>query len=166
MNRLGPKTALAVAGLGGVAALGVAFTSEWYVGLVPCALCLVERWPYRALIALALVGLLLPARWARCVLALQLLVALAAVGAAGTHVGVERKLWPSPLPECAAPRITGDDILERLKQMPERPSKPCDEPVYPVEAIPASFAEADLAYALALSAFLAISLAATRRSLR
>jgi disulfide bond formation protein DsbB len=166
MNLLGAKTALVIAGLGGAAALGVAFTSEWYAGLVPCALCLVERWPYRGLIALTVVGVLLPSRWARCVLALQLLVALGAVVAAGTHVGVERKLWPSPLPECTAPRITADDILERLKQMPEKPSKPCDDPVYPVEAIPASFAEADLTYALALSAFLAISLAATRRSLR
>ncbi len=39
---------LAVLSLGvALGALAVALGSEHYGGLVPCALCLLERWPYR-----------------------------------------------------------------------------------------------------------------------
>ena len=37
-------------------ALGIALASEHWGGLVPCAFCLLERWPYRIAIALGLVG--------------------------------------------------------------------------------------------------------------
>ncbi|MBC7800569.1 MAG: disulfide bond formation protein B, partial [Gemmatimonadaceae bacterium] len=41
------------------AALGGALASERWLGLRPCALCLWERWPWRAAIGLALLALLL-----------------------------------------------------------------------------------------------------------
>ncbi len=154
---------LVLAGLGAGLALGVAFAAEWYGGLVPCPLCLVERWPYRVAIGLAVVGLLLPRGLRRAMLALVLLVGLAEVAAAGVHVGVEFQAWPSPLPECAAPRLGSGSIADRLRHMPARPSKPCDEGVYPVPALPLSFAELNLLYALAFSAAVATFLAASRR---
>lgn len=166
MTSRAPRLALLCAGIAAAAALGVAFAAEWWGGLVPCALCLVERWPYRVAILLAVVGLLLPQRLARAALVLLLLVGLAEVAAAGVHVGVEFKLWPSPLPECAAPHFTGGSIAERLRSMPLRPSKPCDEGVYPVPGLPLSFAQLNLLYALAFSAGIAMSLTSGRRRMR
>ena len=125
------RLALAFAALAAGAALGGALAAERFLGVVPCALCLVERWPWRIAFFVVLAGLLLPRGPARAALALAALVVLGGAGIAAVHVGVEAKLWPSPLPECAAPRfIAGATIAERLAAMPERPAKPCDEPTF------------------------------------
>ncbi len=145
------RVGLAVATLAAAAALGTAFAFEWWGGLVPCALCLVERWPYRVAIAVGAIGVLLPRPLVRGALVAMLLTALVAVALAGTHVGVEFGWWPSPLPECAAPQFAQGSIAERLRSMPARPAKPCDDPVYVIEAVPVSFAQFGLIYALALS---------------
>ena len=151
MTRLPPRLALAVATLAAAAALGTAFAAEWWGGLVPCAMCLVERWPYRIAIAAGLLGLLLPPRIGRFALVAVLAAGLAAVATAGTHVGVEFGWWPSPLPECAAPQFNKGTIAERLRAMPAHPSKSCEDPVYALEAVPVSFAQLGLIYALAFS---------------
>jgi len=163
MSRLSPRLALAATGLAAGLALAVAFAAEWYGGLVPCPLCLIERWPYRIAIAAAAIGVLLPRGAARAMLAVVLLIGLAEAAAAGLHVGVELHVWPSPLPECAAPHFSGGSIAERLRAMPLRPSKSCEDGVYPVRFLPLSFADLNLLYALAFSALSATLLAATRR---
>ena len=145
-------------------ALGAAFASEWWGGLVPCALCLWERWPYRILIALAVLALLLPARPARALLGLGAVVALAGVALGAVHVGVEQGWWPSPLPECAAPAMGGGSVAERLARMPATPAKPCDEPTFLVPGLPVSMAAMNLLLALALAAGLAISSGWRRRT--
>ncbi len=158
------RLALVLAALAGAAALGIAFASEWYGGLVPCALCLVERWPYRVAIGLGLVGLVLP-RWvARLVLVLIALVAFAGAAVAAVHVGVEQKWWPSPLPECAAPKFTGGTMAERLASMPLRPAKPCDDPTFLVPGLPVSMAAMNLIYALGITAAIAGFLASTHKA--
>ena len=153
---------LALLSLGlALAALGVALGSERWGGLVPCALCLVERWPYRVAAVLALLAFLLPRRWQRGDWVLWLIVAtMAASAAAATvHVGVEQGWWPSPLPECAAPSFGGGSIAERLARMPATPSKPCDEPTYLIPGLMVSMAGLNLALGLALGGFIAMSLA-------
>jgi len=160
------RIALAVAGLAAFAALAVAFASEWWGGLVPCALCLRERWPYRVAIALAVIGMLLPRRLATAALVLVLLTGLAGAAAAGLHVGVEFGWWPSPLPECAAPHFAAGSIAERLRSMPARPSKSCEDPVYPLDWLPVSFAQLNLLYAVGFSAAIAIFLARNARTRR
>ncbi len=159
MNIARPRLALLATGAAAALPLGLAFAAEWWGGLVPCALCLVERWPYRVAIAICLLGLLLPQRFARAGLALALLAVLAGGVAATVHVGVEYLWWPSPLPECAAPKFESGSISQRLRSMPARPAKPCDEPIYLIEAIPVSFAQLNWIYALALSAGIASLLA-------
>lgn len=141
------------------AGLGIALASETWMGLVPCALCLVERWPYRLSIGLGVLAMLLPPRAARAVVAAAALVFLAGAGLHFVHVGVEQGFWPSPLPECAAPRIDGATMAERLRQMPATPSKPCDEPAYLLPGLPLSMSAMGLLYALSISAVLAISVA-------
>lgn len=147
------------------AALAAAVASEKLGGLVPCALCLLERWPYRAAIALGLMALLLPPAAARLVLVLASLALLADAALAAVHVGVEQHLWPSPLPECAAPHLSGT-VAERLAAMPARPAKPCDAPSYLVPGLPVSMAAMNLLYALLCSALLALWLWRTRRRVR
>lgn len=146
--------------LGAAAALGIAIGSETFAELVPCALCLVERWPYRIVIGLGLLAAVTPRGFSRLLLNAAVLCLLAGAALGAVHAGVEFGWWPSPLPECAAPRIpAGGSLAERLAAMPARPSKPCDEPTYLVPGLPVSMAGMNLIYALAFSAVVAMSLA-------
>jgi disulfide bond formation protein DsbB len=156
-----PRAAL-IGTIASAAALGAALASERWLGLVPCALCLWERWPYRVAIVVGLLALVLP-RLRRPLLAVMALVLLAGAGLGVVHVGVEHGWWPSPLPECAAPNLGGGTMSERLARMPLFPSKPCDEPTYLIPGLTLSMAAMNLLLALALAIFLAIS-AASRRS--
>ncbi len=156
MNTDRDRMAAGVAALVAAAALATALLSESVLGLVPCALCLWERWPYRVAIALGLLALVVPRRWVRPLLVLTGLAILAGAGLAAVHVGVEQGWWPSPLPECAAPSLGGGSIAERLARMPARPAKPCDEPAYLLPGVPVSMAAMNLLFALALAGGLAI----------
>ncbi len=148
--------------LASAAALGGALASERWLGLVPCALCLWERWPYRVAITLGLLALALPRRAARLALTAATVSLLAGAALAATHVGVEQGWWPSPLPECAAPSLGGGSIAERLARMPATVSKPCDEPTFLVPGLPVSMASMNLVLALALAGFLAMSVSKQR----
>jgi disulfide bond formation protein DsbB len=139
-------------------ALGLALASQHFLDLVPCALCYLERWPYRAGIALGLLGVVLPLRWARGAAWLLLAAYLASAGIALVHVGVEQHWWKSPLPECTAPDLSGLSSAERFARMPDRPSKSCEDADYPIPAIPVTMAQANLLFALAVGAGLAMFL--------
>jgi disulfide bond formation protein DsbB len=138
------------------AALGGALAIETWGGLVPCALCLLERWPYRVAIVVALLAAIVPARFARALLALVVLTLLADVALACIHVGVEAHWWPSPLPECAAPRFIAGSIAQRLANMPAHPAKPCDDPSFLIPGLPVSLAMMNLIFALVFAVVLAI----------
>jgi len=142
-------------------ALGIAQASEFWGGLVPCALCLLERWPYRIAAVLGLAAAFLPPKAARVTMGLLALTILAGAGLAVIHVGVEFHLWPSPLPECASPAFGGGSIAERLAHMPATPAKPCDDPSYLIPFIPVSMAAMNLIFALVFAA--AAAWAAIRR---
>ena len=144
--------------LAGVAALAVAYWAEHVAGMAPCELCLWERWPYRVLAGLGLLWLacaLLRIPAARLLAWLVSLTLAAGVVIAAIHVGVEQGWWPSPLPECAAPRFVAGSFAERLASMPARPAKPCDAPNRLFDWLPLSMTTLDLLYAAGL---LAISL--------
>jgi len=164
MQRRPPRTLAVLAALGAASALGIVYALEVWGGFVPCALCLLERWPYRVVIVLGLLAAVARHRVVRPLLLLAVICLLSDAAIAAVHVGVELRWWPSPLPECAAPHITGDSIAQRLASMPARPSKPCDEPTFVIPGIPLSLAAMNLLFALAFAAALTISLSATRRS--
>jgi len=140
------------AALAAGAALGVALAAEHWGGLVPCALCLWERWPYRVAIVLGLAAAFLPPVPARLTLALLALTVLSGVVLAAIHVGVELHWWPSPLPECMAPRLGGGSIAERLAHMPATPAKPCDDPTFLIPGLPLSIAAMNLIFACLFTA--------------
>ena len=145
------RAALLGCALAAALALGGAFAAEWWGGLVPCALCLVERWPYRLAIAAGVLGAWLPARWARLAGAAMVAIFLAGAGAGAVHVGVENRWWPSPLPQCQAPDLTGLSIAERLARMPAVPSMSCEDPTYLIPWLPVSMAMANLLLSLGLA---------------
>ncbi|HEY1932846.1 MAG TPA: disulfide bond formation protein B [Acetobacteraceae bacterium] len=138
------------------AALATALVSEHWEGLAPCALCLVERWPYRVAIVLGLLAIVVPPRLARILLMFAVAAVLADAVIAFVHVGVEFHWWPSPLPECAAPHISGGTLAEQLASMPAHPAKPCDSPSYLIPGLPVSIAAMDLIFALCFGGLLAI----------
>jgi disulfide bond formation protein DsbB len=155
MQRRAPRNLAVLAALGAAAALGIAYASEVWGELVPCALCLLERWPYRIVIALGVLAAITPRSLSRGLLMLAILTLLAGAVIAAVHVGVEFKWWPSPLPECAAPHISGASIADRLASMPSRPSKPCDDPTFLIPFIPVSMAAMNLLFALGFAGMLA-----------
>ena len=136
------------------AALGLAFATEWWGGVVPCALCLWERWPYRVAIALGLFAAIAPRALVRPALGLLLLTILVGVALAGIHTGVEFGWWPSPLAECAAPNLGTGSIAQRLAAMPARPAKPCDDPTFLIPFLPVSMAAMNLLFSLGLAALI------------
>jgi len=144
-------------------ALGIALASERWGGLVPCAFCLLERWPYRIAIALGLIAAVVPPRWARWILWLLVLTIAVVAAMAVVHVGVEQHFWPDPIPACAMPRFTGGSIAERLAQMPAQPAKPCEDPTFLIPGLPISMAAMNLIYALAFVVLLAAVLWRERR---
>ncbi len=147
--------------LAGLLALGIAIGSERFLDLIPCPLCLRERWPYRA--AIGLIAAVLPRRPARAACWLLVATYLVAAAAAFVHVGVEQHWWPSPLAECGTPNLRGLTAAERFARMPSLPGKSCEDPDYLIPHIPLTMPQMNLAYALAVAAALAMSLTRTRR---
>ena len=164
MQQISTRIACLLCALAASAALGIALASEYWGGLVPCALCLWERTPYRVAIGLGAIGFLIPTNWIprRLILTLILLTVLAAASLAAVHVGVEQGFWPSPLPECAARVVSFGSIAERLAKMPALPAKPCDEPTFLIPGAPVSMAAMNLIFALAFALAIAIYLGQRR----
>ncbi|MBS0988843.1 disulfide bond formation protein B [Acetobacter okinawensis] len=126
--------------MAGFSALSVAWWTQHELGIMPCELCLWERWPWRVLVVLGVMVPVLPSRWGRVVLWLCAPVLLAAEGLAICHAGVEWKWWPSPFPACHAAHVVGRTLAERWASMPLTPSKPCDAPTYLIPGLPVSMA--------------------------
>ena len=165
MQRIDHRAAGLAAALAAVLALIVAEGSERWLGLVPCALCLLERWPWRVAVVLGLLAAFVRPRQAgRGLLVLLALTLVASAGLAFVHVGVEQGLWPSPLPECAAPEIHGTNLAQLLASMPAHPSKPCDAPSFLIPGLPLSMAAMNLLYALVVLGLLVAYLVRSREA--
>lgn len=125
---------MAGAAAGSALLLAAAFGFQHLGGLAPCPMCLWQRWPHAAAVALGLLGLLLPARALALLGALAL---LAGAGIAGFHAGVEQGWWEGPA-TCTAAAIDGLSAEDLMKQIMAAPLVRCDE-------IPWSFAGLSMA---------------------
>src|ERR1700719_1701886 len=95
--------------------LGAALMSQYWGGLAPCELCLLQRWPWSAAIVIALVALLAGRSGALPWVALALAIVFAlGVAVAFYHVGVEQHLFAGPS-ACTA-RATGAMTLDEMKR--------------------------------------------------
>ena len=95
--------------------LGTALLSEYWGGLAPCELCLLQRWPWAAAIVISLIIVLVGERarldWVALVLALVFAVSIVL---AFYHVGVEQHWFAGPTACTAGPG--GAMTLEQMKQ--------------------------------------------------
>ncbi|MHA1538817.1 MAG: disulfide bond formation protein B [Alphaproteobacteria bacterium] len=106
-----------------------ALAFQYFGGLFPCPLCILQRYPHVITIVLGALALgcvisgrnkLVP--W---LLALAGLSLLAGAGIAVFHVGVEQGWWPG-LTSCAGPGA-GASLAETLNQAKAGPAARCDE---------------------------------------
>ena len=79
------------------AVLGTALLSQYWGGLAPCELCLLQRWPWSIAIVISLIALLVGSRPALPWIAVLLMLTYAAGAAvAFYHAGVEHKWFAGP----------------------------------------------------------------------
>lgn len=137
-------------------ALGLAYFAQYSLHLVPCALCLLERWPYRTTFVLGVFALLLGGRVARWLVGLAGVAMLVNVGISGLHMGVEWHWWVSPFPEC-------NGVLTPGAALPMMPSVACDRGVYLLSWLPVSMAQMDFIGSLCFTILLFFMALRSRR---
>ena len=114
------------------AVIATALASEIFGGLVPCALCLQQRWPYYIAIPILIVcGLArgsAPASSAP-LLALVGLIFLVGAGLAAYHAGVEYKWWAGPS-GCGGGTSLADNTRALLQALQNEKVVRCDEAAF------------------------------------
>ena len=110
--------------------LGAALASQYWGGLIPCELCVMQRWPWAAAIVIAFVATMVGSRPSLPWVALLLtLVFLASAGLAFYHVGVERHWFMGPS-ACTAGAAPPETIEALRAQLLGRQAVRCDEPAW------------------------------------
>ncbi|PHQ72442.1 MAG: disulfide bond formation protein B [Sneathiella sp.] len=121
------KNALWTALGASVGALGAAFTSQYVFGLWPCVLCLYQRWPYAAVIAIALIGIGLRRKMGSGIFLLFCAVGFAATALiGGFHVGVEQGWWEGTT-ECVGDTSKALSLQDLKAQIMSAPVVRCDD---------------------------------------
>jgi len=110
------------------AVLGGALLSQYWGGLAPCELCLLQRWPWVAAIVMSLIAIIVGNRSTLPWVALLLAVVFAVGSALALyHVGVEKHWFAGP--NACTGAATAADTVEALKAriLGQKPVR-CDEP--------------------------------------
>ena len=123
--RLVPSLIIAVS----LSALGIAWASEVWGGLLPCVLCIYQRYAYFAAFAFGLAGVAVGTRPSlrRIAVVLAGLAFLTGAAIAFFHVGVEQHWWRGTA-ECHAPVFDPNASVEQMReQLLATHFVPCDE---------------------------------------
>lgn len=148
---------LIILAAGGSALLMVAALGFQYIGgMAPCKLCIWQRYPHIAAIAIGALAMMIPGR------ALPALGALAALGTAAVglyHTGVERAWWEGPS-TCTSSGAAGKSASELFDQIMAAPLVRCDE--VPWEMFGLSMASWNMLAALGLAAIWGMAVKASR----
>ena len=143
------------------AVLGTALLSQYWGGLAPCELCLMQRWPWSIAIVVSLVALLAGGRAAVPWIALALaLVFVASAGFAFYHLGVEQRWFAGPT-ACTASQTGATSIDELRRQILATAPVRCDEVAWSLFGV--SLAGWNLVASLVMAAFCVAAFLATRR---
>ena len=147
-----------VAAGGSAAALIVAFVAQWGFGLVPCQMCIWQRWPHAAAMAFGIAALWRGgAGWRLAGVA----AAMVAAGLGAWHAGFEQGWLPGPT-SCAEGGGIGGLSVEALLD----PGVAMAVPV-PCDAVAAAFLGISMAgWNAAVSTLLALVWIASVRVLR
>ena len=136
-----------------IAVLGTALLSQYWGGLAPCELCLLQRWPWRVAIVLAVAAWLAGDRvslsWAALVFVLVFFVS---VGLGFYHLGVEQHWFAGPT-ACTATGPTATTVDELRRQLLAAPLVMCDRVQWALFGV--SLAGWNLIASLTMAAFCA-----------
>jgi disulfide bond formation protein DsbB len=140
-----------------IAVLGTALLSQYWGGLAPCELCLLQRWPWRVAIVLAVAAWLAGDRvslsWAALVFVLVFFVS---AGLGFYHLGVEQHWFAGPT-ACTATGPTATTVDELRRQLLAAPLVMCDRVQWALFGV--SLAGWNLIASLMLAAFCAATAA-------
>jgi len=140
-------------------ALGAALVAQFGFGLQPCQLCIWQRWPYVAALALGLIGAGVAghATARRAAVGLTALAFLVGAGIAGFHAGVEYGWWQG-LPGCAGDGLSGEITADDLQAALSGQDRlvPCDEPAFVVAGLSMAGWNFVLSLGLAVAALVAL----------
>ena len=112
-------------------ALSLAYISQYFFGLLPCKLCLYERKPFIAIIAICLLILVFfkTKKAKKLAVCLSLFFLLINASIAIYHVGVEQKIFK--LSESCNSTIENYTSMEELKKLlAHAPLARCDDPQF------------------------------------
>jgi disulfide bond formation protein DsbB len=113
---------LVLLGLASAAALATAYALQYLGGFEPCQMCYWQRYPYMAVIGVAVIGV--ASRFVRLGLLLVLVLFLTGAGLAAWHVGVEQGVFALPS-GCAV--IEQATSVEELRAQLRAAPPACDQ---------------------------------------
>jgi disulfide bond formation protein DsbB len=135
------------------AVLGATWWFQLVDGLVPCELCLYERWPYYAALVLALAALAFPvAGLPRAVTALLGLLFLASAALGFYHAGIEQHWFPGPS-SCTSTGGAAETLEQFKAQILGQKTVMCDEIQWSVAGLSLAALNAIASLLLAVFAF-------------
>lgn len=145
-----PLTRALIIALGGsVLALLVAWISQYGFNLHPCELCILQRYPYMAVIIVALIAVLIRQEIIKVgLLMLVTLLLLVETGIAAYHTGVEQGVFSGPA-ACSSELQPGMSLEEWKAMIMNSQVVACNQPA--IEIMGITMASANVIYALALS---------------
>lgn len=117
------NTLVFIAACGSASLLIGAFAFQYVGGMAPCTMCIWQRWPHAAAIAIAALAMVMPGRLFPAAGALAALCT-AAIGV--YHTGIERGWWPGPS-ACSSGPIGGVSAEDLMAQIMAAPLARCDE---------------------------------------
>ncbi|MCR9254548.1 MAG: disulfide bond formation protein B [Alphaproteobacteria bacterium] len=150
------------AALSGAVLLG-AIAFEHWGGLPPCPLCLWQRWPHLAVVAIGVIGALGGGRLAMPCLALCMAGLMTTAGLGVFHSGVEMGWWEG-LSACAGTTGPAASVEALKAQLLGAPMVRCDE--VPWSFLSLSLADYNWIVSGAAAAVLLIRLSAPRQAPR
>jgi len=155
------KNAVWVGGAVSTLTLGLVFVSQYGFDLKPCVLCIYQRWPYVAAIAITLLYALLRDRINDTFVRVLMAISFAVTGAiAAFHVGVEQKWWEGTA-ECSADTSAGMTMDQLREQLLSAPLVKCDEVAWEMFGI--SMAGYNLILAIVMCLFMLLSVSHARK---
>ena len=118
-----------LASAGSFLLLAGALASQYVGGLAPCPMCIWQRWPHLAAVAIGAVAVTIGWRRRRALAGLGATAALVTAGIGAFHAGVEQGWWQGP-GVCASGDSASLSTEEAFARMMSAPLVRCDEIVW------------------------------------
>ncbi|MBL4740090.1 MAG: disulfide bond formation protein B [Sneathiella sp.] len=139
-----------------IGSLSFVFIAQFGFNLLPCVLCIYQRWPYALVIVVSLAGLALAKKVGEKLFQFVVAAGFAATAAIGAfHVGVEQGWWEG-LTGCVADTSQSQTLAELKSQIMSAPLIKCDEIAWELFGI--SMAGYNALFASALAIFMILAM--------